>query len=1701
MEEVLNEQFTLSTYLDADGSTGTTLIRRMLTVILHRFSFDIKGLVLAIETPNGAEQMDVLRFSTHGLSLAKSHVSSSLDASNDLASSSTSSQPTITKQFFITGPTRLELFSLPRSEIVPHLHASALGSQDHPAIIDIEDALAVDIDYTMQTDLTINFQTKINSLCAGLHHSQLPMLANILKAYKNTIDGAERTKSPLPSHTKRLSMSTNPLAASSASTSPKVGPRLSFSRYSDASHFLRHDDADELQRSVAQLSSSVAPLSFELPPPPPSTLLHFQIEVENVDFCYIPSGMSASLHCPFLTAVDLANPEFTQQSFVKSSVKRLSIHSSPDAQTIDVGEVLLLECAFVSEAHWPYLPEFTRSYVPQGGYYRHTVLSLRPTSEEASNGLSIMSKRNEGLGIVIGSLEAALPLALPKLYAASISNVNNAFASEEDLSAASKLDAAAGSQGSRDDTLFTQSKVDLVQSVTGHNPAQQLLLDSLLLGESFVFESGSYTLTSVRIGSASIVFEIPFHGDIRFEAVSLLRPERLRLEINEVNAELSVLEEDPFAPSTRTSESSFSVPLGTEEAPADSVQPHRVLTAMFDKITLVAERKWQLNSAAKLESTLIAIIEGCTADSMAPRNENLRMEWRDYGVDLVSKHLPNPLFEKPSASNAASSAEEFDLEAASRANLERARISRPLAARVPFSTKFRGGPHRETKDIKDRQKGALSRLDFSTLAASPSELSIVVTVHMTTLHVSPVSYSLLMDTYDAYARVSMPEGGYAINNVRTLYGHFSPYLVDFRSTHATAQLYTEREPSSMEKRRTEEGPPAPSIDANIESLRILQTSRFLQTDRSFFYATAQVADITDEHSTGLLESKRLAKNELHKVVSFIYSNRATSRDLNTGVTKSDTDMLVDLRDCVISWGFAEKWPWRIMRVFQRQASEFSAPTDSQIDVAALAQGEAVEPCPYNLIVNLRKSSVALWGDSSDASPLFSSSSSPDLAPSAPLGDQASSAPDGSAGPKPRLVASPQLVLLPHFMHLVIDINSWLISASWDRVDLFATIDRFLVRQEARFASSPQKHHGIKDPKLFWALRRHLPAGAIGEGSLRYATQNAHFTLDFGLELITTPSQLVCLQMLYNAYAAAWFTPTTPPLADNEAIDPLGDSADPEERILPPYELPSFPWNRKRSREPTVRMNSATTTTSVVSEDWIPKTAPGAPLTMEVYIKPADIAWRLRHEPQEEEVELDKSKFETIDFAFSSLEMQYVVDENECSLLELTIRSISATSQLKSERDWTFLEFDTNAGQSSLSSWYFSRRSDTKGCESTAPISKRFGRPSSSKSDSDTLRSFLHDDDGSSSNPQSPSLSRASSSSVIRNAVETPAKVDSLRFEMPRMSLHLHLKNFLFIHSYYREYQLGAWEFGLTDSGIEDVNALPVDAIPSHSSATSTSGPYFKTVFIGNLHLKVHLPTMADTYIQFPHVFLKDVVGWSTLSSELWSIYEPGTRGVLSQLVTALPGLRLVKTVGYGLVRLVTVPIEEASHGRSAAKGLITALGQGLFNMASEVTSLGCTIVSAASYLTSFVSPSSSAPSTSTSDPASPGEEDAQATKQDVYVPYAEDIRGAAKQSLDAVVGGVSDAKRQVVGAYEQYMSEDGTLSGLALNSARAAPNAVLMPLNGVLVGAGGLLHGASRQLAARHDERPHQPEAPLDVRLRSSEQIKDSTRRSRSDSQ
>ena len=1680
MEEVLDDEFTLDSFLSASSGTGSVLMRRMLTLLLHRVTFDINGLVVALETPNGAENIDFLRFSTQRISLSKSELAPSLDTSQDLSLSEASSN-LVHKSLTFAGPTRLEVFSLPISAIPPHFHASALGSSNlQPAITIINEPLELAIDYSMQTDLKIKLQTQIRSLHAGIHASQLSSLMNVLKAYENTLSSAQVSNSPSTSgnHSRNVSSSINANGTSSTSVS---GSRFSFSRYSGISRNHRADEEHDLQQSISRrLSNSALLTNFEVPPPPPSTFTHFQIEVQEVHFAFIPSTSLGTTRSPFLTLNQIQHPETTKDSFIQSSVTQLFISSDPSAQIFSAKSIFVSEnSTAVSDTHWQYLPEFSRSYLPKQGYFRHKILSILPNSLDEANGLSISSHTHGGLAIDIGALEVSIPLALPKLTKIAIRNLNDAIEALDTRNTSNDSTSSSGSQISSSDALFSASKPDLMRSVTGHNQAQQLIWDSLFLGESFVFETGSYTSTSLRIGTASVIMELPLVEDIRFECLPLVRKERLRLEVKQIEAEISISDEDSFAPPRHSSHLDSSRSLDDGERGS---RPYRAFSAIFDEATLMVERGWQSSLNNKQETTIIAILEGRTADMMAERHENARFEWRDFGRDLVGEHLAAAA-KKDGNTKTTALGDEFDVEMASRQNLEKMHISRGLAARAPFSGKYRSGPHMGHTHVGDRQKEVLSRSEFSALAASPSELSIIFTVHMTTLHLSTVNYSVLMDAYDIYCHISAleaPNNLQRFNQVRELFGHSSPYLVDFRSKYALAHLYTSREPTCSEKRRHEEGPPAPSIDANFESLRILQTSRFLQTERSFLYATAHYAEMHDESSNTVLESKRLEKDAPPHVASFIYSNRIVAQDGANGHQKSETDLLIDLKDCVVTYGFDEKWPSRITSIFKRIANdEYTLFQPIGEFVADMAPEELDR---FDCTLNLRSASIAVWGSASDDHTLFSSALSPGLS----KGHNKTDSSSRLQAESPRLVASPQIVLVPHIFHLTIDMNSWLIKASWDRVDLFTTIDRY----SHRSASLVSKQLKPTSAKSYWTNKRYLPAGAFGTGNLCYNSSPAKFSLEYGLQLITTPSQIVCLQLLYSAFANTWLAPQDASQSKESEHSLYSEAV---EQIFPPNRLSSPPSRHDSSKEPKTRLLNARMTDSLISEDWLPETSASAPLTMDIHLKPADIVWRLRPEPSEEEENGDDN-FETLDLNFSHLEFKYLVDENECSLMELMIKSVTGVSQLKDLREWSFLEFDASTGQSRLSPWYLSQRSDNQGYEPTAPLSMRFGRPSSSKSDSAQFRSFLnHDLSATTSMFSLSSQTSIYESQASSNATTTtlgPLKVDSLRFEMPRMHLTLRVRTFLFLHSFYRSYHSSSCKYALNDDPVQPQDNLFLDPGASSAVESAPTGPYFKNVFVGNLHLKISLPTLSDTDIHFPLLFLTDVVGWSALSSELWNVYEPGTRNLLRQLVSALPGLRLVRTVGYELWRLVMVPIDEAAHGRSATKGFFTALGSGIYNTVAEASSLGCTVLTATSrtvgLFTSYVGQASSSYSQNPESNLEESEgstEEAQETTKDVYVPYASNLPDAAKQSLETVVNGVADVKKQVTGTIEHFLSEDGTYGELVLNSVITAPNAVLLPLNGVISGAGALLHGASRTMKARRDERPGQAETPIDLHI------------------
>lgn len=1670
LNEVLADDFNfelMSEYLRSNSRT-TSAISRILTLILNRYTFDLKDIMIVIETPNGEQKIDFLRLSTQHIHLARSTFTESAGTETDIRASAPSSH-LITKVLSLSGSTRLEVFSLPKSDLSTSMHASSIGANLMPALFDLDETLKITAEYSMLKDLKIKLQTKIQTLSAGLHFSQLPLVVNVLNAYKRTIERAQSYHPSLAPKGSKSNSSPSPHSKGPHSRTTSQA-KISVSRFSDSTFTSRPEDDGDLESSKLQPSVSAPPSSSGQPSEAPSTLTHFQIEVEHVNFAYIPEGPSSGEESPFRTTAHINAPATTSKSFIQSSLTKIFISSDPAAQTVSVGEVSLSDCAFILEDSWHLLPEITRSYVPRSGYYNHKTLSILPASLEVSSALSISLGSAGGLSMALGALEVYLPLSLPKLFSAALTDLTRALSVEVKVPQVSSVSIA---HSLAEDALFAEKRNrDIRKQITGQNAAQQLLQDGLALGEAMIFETGSYTSISLTLHSASIVFEIPEPADIRYDEVSVLRPERLRLTLNDISAELSFFH-DPFSHEDDSVPGDGQRASNAPSSHSSSLHlPYRTLSARFWDAAVTIERHWHLFNPLKMETTLIGTLEGQSARLEDPRLENIRLEWRDYGQDLVGKYLQNDLPDDPLDGKPSSKPSDYDLKSASRDNLEKIGISPLFADRVPFSTNYRSSARLNHAEAGEKRKEGLSETDLSQLASTPSDLSIAVTVHMTQAHVSNVIYSLLMDTYDAYVQASTPVGGPIFKTVRSHYGPSSPFLVNFRSHHAEAFLYTDQEPYSIESRQPEKGPPARAMSISADVLHILQTSRFLQTDRSLFYATTKIASALDESLNPLFESKKLNFDgeiaSLPNAVTFIYANRPLLRDVVSGITRSETDMVADLKDSVITWGFDDKWPWRIMTLFQRLPSPHRL---------AFTQAEGhdagAEPNPYNLMVNLRGTSVALWGAIADSSPLFSSSSDPNE----PINGGASRPGDSPRSDfpneSPRLLANPQLVLVPHSLHLKIDMNRWLLNASWDKVDLFSAIDRLATASLAERSVRPTSQ------KEFWLQRKHLPAGALETGLLRYDIPASHFTLEYGLHLITTPSQLVTLQFLYNAYSEAWMKPKEPLRDEGNDANPLERSAEFEERILPPQPPPEFPWGRIPPNEPIARVDKEGIGSSLVSDEWSPKPSTAASIRMAFYMKPADIVWSLKHEnAEDEESQTDESKFQTLDLNFYGFDLQYLVDKNECALLELSIKEISGISMLNGERTWTFLDFDQQDGQSRMMPWYFSRRTDNKGFESTSPLSTRFGRPHIAHSTSNERPSFLHGQGNASSSAPSSDSSNSSSHS---GSFDTPHKLDSLRIEMQPVHLLINPSRARFLHSFYRSYHSGAVIYDLVVPEVElDETSGPGSHPDSHVRPRVT-GPYFKFVNVGNVHLRLSIPTMNDTELRFPQLFLTNVIGWSALSLEIWRVYEPSTRNLLPRLVKALPGLRLVSTLVYGLSRLVIVPIDELTHGRSATKGFFTALGSGLSSTVVEATSLGGTALSFFSRPLmgfSWLLTRASRAVSSTSEEGEEGSGDrSEAIHEDWEYsdspePCAEDLNGALVEARKKLGGGVTELATRL-STRATRLARGNSRLGDVLGAALSLPNLIFLPAYGAVAGAGMLFHGASSQMRARPvNERP-----------------------------
>lgn len=1716
MKEVMDEQrFQVEEYLKG---SGIEFLRRMLTIAIHRFSLKINNIVIALETPRGDHKIDIIRFSAAQLSYDKSELvpeQISLDHSE-----SDDNPDLVRKSLSISGPSRLEVFTISEKKLTEakttfHAHDQVV-SDCMPAIALLNGKINITIDYSITPDLKIDLKTEIPLIRAVLTSSQLDALAYTYHQYQATIEAALERRDALTPKDKRIGSISKKFSG--------AGSRLAFSKSSASTSSLMMDEnlANSKNDFDRRLSESFLAHSFVVPPPPPSTISNVTIKTENVIFYYFPStndfSDSKGEEIFFRDSNDFEQPERHNLHYIQVSIADLETSTSPRSQHLTLREVSVFQNFAPRPLQRQHLPDSCKDILPEDGYYRQRIFAIQPDAAGKQYGFSINSQTGADLSVSVGSVSAILPMDLPKLIKQSSKDIYTAVtlhsreknAKNENFSDKGE-NPKSSSSNQNEDGIFrsdTTMRKHFLQEHMGQNAAQRFLWDSLFLAESLVFETGAYASTSFQLGNASIILELPLSEDFRFDDAPLMRKERLRLEVFNIDSIFSVLE-DNYKPTRKSQQSESQMEEMEPEENEEGSRPYQTLSANFERATLLLEQDWHLFNSKETKTSCIASVEGRSANFSENSAENFLIEFRDYGRDVIGDYLlkqskrrreKNYMDEK----DVSHMGDELDVEQESSENLKRMGISTSLAKHAPFKLKQKKSS-REHKNYHDIEWAleALSNQELQVLCAHPAELAVQITVHSTIAHMSPVHYNIIMDAYDTYDMVSNRDTIYeGIEEPRTLFGNSSPILVNFRSFYATLQIYTDGEPLPMaspnqhpsERDGDSDHRPTPSIDlSNISNLRLIQTNRFLRTDRSLLYITADEAELrnSDPGYTSLVTPKRLVRefDTSTNFLTFAFSSQSlASRDDKGKPLRSDTKMIVDLRESVVAWGLSEKWPMKILDVFKRNNTKPKPQILVDRPLYKSYNGEAIldegqeEPHTMSLTVTTKDTSIAVWGDLDDleshsslsSSPLKSKGKGKDSKPSSDANekdDLGKNSKETSENSLPRLVASPQIVIVPRTMHVILDMNKWIMSASWDRADLFSTIDRNAAKQHVRLA--PKQDQRQKVVRGYWMKRDHLPLGAIGTGNFNFVFGSL-FSMDYGLELITTPTQLVTLMLLYNSYAKHWMSPSVEPSISEELEESFGASPEAAfSQFLASLSTPS-------QLEPVVKIIDPIGSAGlgrVKIENYKPRPASCARTTLQCILNPADVVLRLRMEPSTE-AEKGARNFDTLDLRLHQFELKYITDENQCALLELSIEKIIGVSQIKPLEEWTFLEFDPSAGQSSLfSALYFSRRTNVSGYEATAPHSL-FGPQSGGKTENETFRDLLKvqssDSSSSSSHMDGDHISARDSSISVVSSSKSEVKYETLRVHLRPLHLSLRFKVFSFLHSIYRDYQNNSQIYGLTTSP-QEISKISAESSNAQIQKEDGSAlrPYFKKVFVGNVSVRLSVPTMADNQLQLPNLFLLDTYGWPQLSEHLWAVYTPYMRDVMPELVRSLPGLRLVNAVGMGLFDIVTVPISEGIQGRSIAKGFISALGRGVLTTATEVASLGCTLFSTASRgigaAASLITPS---PKMLPEDPDDESDVYATTPKRDAFVAFPSSLPDAAQHSASSVIDGVVGIKDGFEKAANRWTDGEGEKIDAIRESVAAASNVVVRPAQGVLYGAGGLLHSLSQQLQPKTpDER------------------------------
>jgi hypothetical protein len=717
-----------------------------------------------------------------------------------------------------------------------------------------------------------------------------------------------------------------------------------------------------------------------------------------------------------------------------------------------------------------------------------------------------------------------------------------------------------------------------------------------------------------------------------------------------------------------------------------------------------------------------------------------------------------------------------------------------------------------------------------------------------------------------------------------------------------------------------------------------------------------------------------------------------------------------------------------------------------------------------------------------------------------------------------LIATPQLVLVPQRLYLSIEFDDWMYHVKLDRAELFTTLDRNQTPEEPLFSPSPTI---TKTVRGYWYKREHSYAGLIATSTVTFVPSMpgnpSQVSLKIGLDLSTTPSQIAALQLLLST-----FSNTSPNSDQFEASKSKNDSspiqlhlgADTEEHeeVLRPPKKRWMPQRNIRSppEEPRVRVEAHLdelgkfSINHFITENYVPQPhRESAPLKLVLSLSPTDLIWRLRPEGTIKGTEARASPH--IQVVLTHAQVRYEVDENSSTLLEATVKRVDGFSFLKGHSGSHFFGFDQNASHFRPNLLSFHLTSCLPRHEASAPRSI-----SNNLSSSVGLCDYLDE------------FSSERQASTATDRMDTRLKLMLLPLQ-----LTLNLDTFSFIHKFHRSYISTLKEYDppvVSGTGTSFVDSLlnaigsifyaspSSDSIPSSDLSESSSssygpssakcslpgsrdedlltrpappGTFFKSLYVSDIRLKLNLPGVDGAKIRLPSVISVNIDGWEGVSTELAGAYTPFLNEALATVIAAFPGVKLLKTAGMGLVKLVTIPMEERRSNRSMTWAVVSQAGHVAVDVSSELVALSSVAFQAVSKsLGSFGSwmssysrkdegsaSSSSSPSFSSS--ASPSSSSSSSS-------YPSGFREGISQASTSVSDSVLAAGEAISGPIRRY-KEDGSALLLLKDTLVAVPSLVVLPTAGIVQGAADVLSGTAARMKQDHTTRADDAHLKLGV--------------------